>query len=310
MISIIVPVYNEEKNIPLLYKEIKETIHKLNKKIELIFINDGSKDNSEQILKKIQDENDDVKIINLAKNFGQTPAIAAGLDAASGDDIILMDGDLQNDPEDIIRIQDIYFKNNFDCVAGYRKDRKDSFFQKVLISKIANTLISKIVGNKIYDAGCSLKIFKKKLIEKMTVHGEMHRLLLVFFFLKSDNIFQIAVNHRKRIHGKSNYGFGRIFKVFLDVIFIVFCQKFLSKPMYFFGIFFTSLFSISIFSFIFTLILRYFFDIPFMNTPLPIMIFFFLISSFLFLFLGIICELLVKILIKKDSTLQYFKKEL
>ena len=309
MISIVVPVFNEEKNILILFKEIKLSIKKLSEKTELIFVNDGSTDKSETVLNQLKKDHNFVKVINLSKNFGQTPAIAAGIDMANGDSIIIMDGDLQNDPRDILKIYKIFKDKEYDCVAGYRKNRKDSFFQKVLISKIANYFISKIIGNKIFDAGCSLKIFKSKLIENMTIHGEMHRLLLVFFFLKTQNIFQIEVNHRSRVHGNSNYGLGRIFKVFLDVIFIIFCQKFLSKPMYFFGIFFVSLFSISILSFLLALFFRYNLNIPFMNTPLPIMIFFFLISSFLFLFLGIISELLVKILISKDSSLQYFKKD-
>lgn len=232
-ISIVIPIYNEEENINLLYQKIKDVMDSKNYNYEIIFVDDGSQDNSLNILREIQKNDEKVIVISLRKNFGQTSAFAAGFDYATGDVIITMDGDLQNDPEDIPKL--IELSKEYDIVSGWRKNRKDPFISRRLPSMIANWLISKVTGVKLHDYGCSLKAYRKDVLKNINLYGEMHRFIPAVASQYGVKITEVETKHHPRKFGKSKYGISRTFKVILDLIMIKFFQSFFSKPLRAFG---------------------------------------------------------------------------
>ncbi|WP_297886921.1 glycosyltransferase family 2 protein [Sulfurihydrogenibium sp.] len=240
-LSIVVPIYNEEENLPILYKKIKDVIENLfrqekykDKTYEIIFVNDGSKDRSWEIIKEIAEKDPHVVGINFRRNFGQTAAMAAGFDKAKGEIIITMDGDLQNDPEDIPKLLE-KIDEGYDVVSGWRKDRKDAFLSRTLPSRIANWLISKVTGVHLHDYGCSLKAYKAEVAKSLDYYGEMHRFLPALSKVVGANITEIPVKHHPRIYGKSKYGISRTFKVILDLIWVKFLLDYRNKPLRVFG---------------------------------------------------------------------------
>ncbi len=234
LISIIVPVFNESESIGLLLDEVINVMssHKFN--FELIVVNDGSKDNTHQVLKQLTLKIKELSVISLRKNYGQTAAMSAGFDNSKGDIVITLDGDLQNDPNDIpLLISEI--NNGFDLVCGWRFDRKDKLINRKIPSKIANKLIAHVTGLKLHDYGCSLKAFKKEIIEDIKLYGELHRFLPVLASIEGARIKEIKVNHRSRKYGSSKYGIDRTFRVLMDLLTVWFMTKFLTRPMYGFG---------------------------------------------------------------------------
>ncbi|MDC3064608.1 glycosyltransferase family 2 protein [bacterium] len=234
LISIIVPVFNEGESIDLLLDEVINVMssHKFN--YELIVVNDGSKDNTNQVLKQLTSKIKELSVISLRKNYGQTAAISAGFDNSKGDIVITLDGDLQNDPNDIpLLIAEI--NKGYDLVCGWRFDRKDKLINRKIPSKIANKLIAHVTGLKLHDYGCSLKAFKKEIIEDIKLYGELHRFLPVLANIEGARIKEIKVNHRRRQYGSSKYGIDRTFRVLMDLLTVWFMTKFLTRPMYGFG---------------------------------------------------------------------------
>ncbi len=234
LISIIVPVFNESESIGLLLDEVINVMssHKFN--FELIVVNDGSKDNTHQVLKQLTLKIKELSVISLRKNYGQTAAMSAGFDNSKGDIVITLDGDLQNDPNDIpLLISEI--NNGFDLVCGWRFDRKDKLINRKIPSKIANKLIAHVTGLKLHDYGCSLKAFKKEIIDDIKLYGELHRFLPVLANIEGAIIKEIKVNHRSRQYGSSKYGIDRTFRVLMDLLTVWFMTKFLTRPMYGFG---------------------------------------------------------------------------
>ena len=234
LISIIVPVFNESESIGLLLDEVINVMssHKFN--FELIVVNDGSKDNTHHVLKQLTLKIKELSVISLRKNYGQTAAMSAGFDNSKGDIVITLDGDLQNDPNDIpLLISEI--NNGFDLVCGWRFDRKDKLINRKIPSKIANKLIAHVTGLKLHDYGCSLKAFKKEIIEDIKLYGELHRFLPVLANIEGARIKEIKVNHRIRQYGSSKYGIDRTFRVLMDLLTVWFMTKFLTRPMYGFG---------------------------------------------------------------------------
>ncbi|MCX7770015.1 MAG: glycosyltransferase family 2 protein [Proteobacteria bacterium] len=232
-VSIVIPIFNEEENINLLYERIKFVMDNTKNPYEIIFVDDGSKDNSLNILKKIQENDEKIIVISLRKNFGQTSAFAAGFDYATGDVIITMDGDLQNDPDDIPKL--IELSKEYDIVSGWRKNRKDPFISRRLPSIIANWLISKVTGVKLHDYGCSLKAYRRDVLQNINLYGEMHRFIPAVASQYGVKITEVETKHHPRKYGKSKYGISRTFKVILDLIMIKFFQSFFSKPLRAFG---------------------------------------------------------------------------
>jgi len=234
MVSVIVPLYNEEDNLKLLNNKISQALNNLGRKYEIIYIDDGSKDNSPNLLKEFNQRDNRVKFIILAKNFGQTLAIQAGIDYSKGEIIVILDADLQNDPADISKLLE-KINGGYDVVSGWRKIRKDPFFSKKIPSFFANRLIMFLSGIKIHDLGCALKAYKRSALAQIRLYGEMHRLLPLYAAARGAAIAEVEVSHNPRSSGKTHYGLMRIFKVCLDLITIKFFDRYSTRPIYFFG---------------------------------------------------------------------------
>ncbi len=236
-ISIVIPIYNEERNIPILYEKLKSVLNRIPLKHEIVFVDDGSTDGSRKLLEEIAGKDESVKVVEFSRNFGQTPAMMAGMDISKGDVIITMDGDLQNDPEDIPRLLE-KIEEGYDVVSGWRKDRKDATLSRKIPSRIANWLIGKLTGVKIHDYGCTLKAYRASILKNVRLYGEMHRFIpaIVSMVTATDRIVEIPVKHHPRLYGKSKYGISRTLKVIVDLLFVWFSKKFLQKPIHFFGI--------------------------------------------------------------------------
>ncbi|MBT7297013.1 glycosyltransferase family 2 protein [Candidatus Woesearchaeota archaeon] len=296
-LSIVVPIYNEEKNIKILYNEIKLVLNNLKKTHEIIFINDGSTDNSEKIMNTIKDNN--FRKINFRKNFGQTAALDAGFKASKGNVIITLDGDLQNDPKDIHKLL-IILDKGYDIVAGWRANRKDSFSKK-FISKGAKFLRRIILNDNLRDSGCTMRAYKKECIKELNLYGEMHRFIHIILSMKGFKIAQTKVNHRKRIHGITKYNSSRTVKSFLDMLLLKFWLKYSTRPIHLLGG--TGLLSTGAGSLmlIYLIFIKLFFNAAIANRPLLLFAIFFIIIGFLFLMFGILADILIKIYYKDDT---------
>ncbi len=235
-LSLVIPVFNEAENLPILHAEITESCSKLGKTYEIIFIDDGSQDNSFFVLKKIQREDSAVKLIKLRKNFGQTAALTAGFDQAQGEIVITLDADLQNDPNDIQQFIE-KINEGYDIVSGWRKHRKDNLFSRRLPSMIANWLISRITKVKLHDYGCTLKAFRKEIIKNIKLYGELHRFIPAIASQMGVSIAEIKVNHRARRFGKSKYSIFRFPRVILDLLTVKFLLSYSTRPLQVFGFF-------------------------------------------------------------------------
>ncbi len=288
-LSIIIPVYNEEENIAKLNEQICPVLVEFGYNYEIIYVNDGSTDDSLKILNQLADD-EHIRIINFMKNYGQSAALQAGFDLACGDVIIPLDADLQNDPKDIKKMIELY-DNGFDLVSGWRKGRQDNII-RVLPSKVANFIISHLTGIKLHDFGCTLKVYNAELLKKVRLYGELHRFIpvMVSIYSGGTNFAEIEVNHHKRIFGKSKYNLSRTLRVILDLCTITFLQKFADRPIQFFGGCAFILFLISLV----TLILS--FGAEFIYTFLVLFLVGWLFLGFAFtaLLIGILAELLMR----------------
>lgn len=234
MISIVIPAYNEEENVPVLYDKLKRVLDSLDDDYEIIFVDDGSEDGTSEILKELAQKDKRVKVIRFRRNYGQTAAMYAGFEHAKGDVIITMDADLQNDPEDIPRLLE-KIKEGYDIVSGWRKDRKDPFLSRRLPSKIANWIISKVTGVELHDYGCTLKAYRSEIAKRYRLYGDMHRFLPALAKRFGARITEIPVKHHPRLYGKSKYGIGRTIRVILDIFLVKFLNEYITKPLYVFG---------------------------------------------------------------------------
>ena len=233
-LSIVIPVFNEECNLEELQRRIVAVMTELENEYEVIYVNDGSSDESAAILDKLAAEDQHVKVLHFMRNYGQTAAIAAGVDHAEGDAVCFMDADLQNDPADIPAML-AKLDEGHGVVSGWRKHRKDGFFLRKLPSRIANRMISSATGVKLHDYGCTLKIYRKKYLQGFHLYGEMHRFLPAYAHQAGADIVEMPVRHHPRIHGKSKYGLERTFKVILDLFTVKFLGEYAHKPIYLFG---------------------------------------------------------------------------
>ena len=230
-ISVVVCVYNEEENIRPLVEKITSSLQGID--YEIIYVDDGSTDNTVQEL--LTTGNSLITLISLKKNYGQSSALAAGIQHAKGEFIVLLDGDLQNDPSDIPMMLEKAEKEGWDMIAGFRKDRKDGVLLRKIPSIIANAIIRKTTRVKIRDYGCTLKLFKSDLAKDLSLYGELHRFIPVLASLEGAEISQMEVQHYPRQYGKSKYGINRTFKVIADLFLMIFIKKYLQKPMHLFG---------------------------------------------------------------------------
>src|SRR3989344_2333956 len=309
-ISVVMPVYNEAESILILIDELTEVLGELKLNYEIIAVNDGSKDNSFEILKELAVRNHNIKLINFRTNMGQTAAISAGIDYATGDLIVPIDSDLENDPHDIPKLL-TKLDEGYDVVSGWRKNRwQDNYITRKIPSMVANWLISKITKVPLHDYGCILKVYKKEVIQGVNLYGEMHRFIPAYAVWRGAKVAEVTVNQRKRIHGKSNYNLWRTFKVVLDLIVIRFLDKYMNTPIHFFGgIGFVSL-AIGLFSGFFAVILRLFHFADLVETPLPVFSALFIIVGVQMIAMGIISEMLMRTYYESQGKKSYAIKDL
>jgi glycosyltransferase involved in cell wall biosynthesis len=292
-LSIILPVFNEEDNIALQYEDILRSVTPLKKTYEIIFVDDGSTDKSFGILQNIAKKNKNVKLVQFRRNFGQTAALAAGIDHSSGQIIIIMDSDLQNDAEDIARLAE-KIEEGYDVVSGWRKDRRDKYFSRKVVSKLANWLIRKVSKVQIHDIGSS-QAYRGDVLRQVKLYGEMHRFIPVHASWLGAKITEIPVKHHARKFGKSKYGLVRTFKVLLDLMTIKFLGSYSTKPIYFFGGTGILLIFASTVSFIAVIVMKIVQDQSMIRNPLLLLTVMLIIISFMFFLLGILAELLTRV---------------
>jgi glycosyltransferase involved in cell wall biosynthesis len=314
--TVIVPFYNEAKNIQSFNNELIINLKKIDngkRNLEIVYVDDGSSDETFNELKKLSTNTVETLIIKHRTNLSQSAAINTGIGQSKYENIVIMDGDLQNDPNDLAKMVS-EFEKGTDMLIGWRKHRKDNFFSRTLPSTIANFIVRLFSRSKIHDHGCAFKILKKEIIDDFTNWGDFHRLLAARLANNGYQVNEIEVKHNSRIHGRSNYGFGRILKVIIDLLYLKFFKNYKTQSIYFFGLFSFFSFLLSILFFIYMLILKYFYATSFIQTPLPLLVIFLIMVGLIFLFIGILAQLIINQdskNINKESNIKekiYFKK--
>ncbi len=293
MLSIIIPVYNEAENLPILYERLTHVLAAIDQPWEVIFINDGSIDGTKQTLNQLADQDGKVKVIHFKRNFGQTAAMMAGIDFASGDILISMDGDLQNDPADIPPCL-AKLAEGYDVCSGWRRDRQDSTLKRTIPSRIANSLISWISGVHLHDYGCTLKAYKKEVIKGVKLYGEMHRFIPIYASWQGAKVTEIPVTHHPRLHGTSKYGLERTVKVLLDLIVVKFLTQYAQKPIYVFGCVGLVNILIAVVAAGASLYYKFFGNKSFISTPLPLLFVLTSITGVMCILMGLLAEIVIR----------------
>jgi glycosyltransferase involved in cell wall biosynthesis len=292
-LSLFLPVLNEEPNLRPMHAKISEALNALGKTAEVIYVDDGSTDKSLEILREIADGDERVRVISLRRNYGQTAAMSAGIDAAKGKILIPMDADLQNDPSDIFRLLD-KLNEGYDVVSGWRKNRQDKLISRKIPSKVANRIISWIGGVPLHDYGCSLKAYRRDVIQDVRLYGEMHRFIPIYASWAGARVTEIPVEHHARTMGKSKYGISRTIKVVFDLMTIKFMASYQTKPIYVFGTFGLIAFLLSILAGLWAFVLKFIYGVSFILTPLPVIAIVLLAISMQFFLMGLLAEMLVR----------------
>ena len=292
-ISVFLPVYNEEPNLRPLHAKLDEALKALGRTAEIVYVDDGSSDGSLKILRELAEQDSRVRVVALRRNYGQTAAMAAGIDAATGKVLIPMDADLQNDPADITRLLD-KLDEGYDVVSGWRKHRKDKMVTRKIPSMIANRLISMIGGVPLHDYGCSLKAYRRESLQDVRLYGEMHRFIPIYASWAGARVTEIPVDHHPRTMGKSKYGLSRTLKVVFDLMTIKFMASYQTKPIYVFGTFGMLAFGISLLGGLYALFLKLFHKADFVQTPLPILAIVMFAVGIQFLLMGLLAEMQVR----------------
>ena len=233
-LSIVVPLYNEEESLPLLVEKLLEALRPLGRSFELVLVDDGSSDGTASVLRGLSAQTPELVAVLLRRNYGQTPAMSAGFDASRGDLIVTLDGDLQNDPADIPMLLE-QLEQGYDLVSGWRHQRQDHAVSRLLPSKLANRLIARVTGVRLHDYGCSLKAYRRELVDDISLYGELHRFLPALASIEGARITEVKVNHNARQFGQSKYGIDRTFRVLMDLLTVWFMKRFLTRPMHVFG---------------------------------------------------------------------------
>src|SRR5215212_1616780 len=292
-ISVFLPVFNEEPNLLPLHAKLDKALKSLGRSAEIVYVDDGSSDGSLKILRDIAQLDPRVRVVALRRNYGQTAAMAAGIDAAKGKVLIPMDADLQNDPADIARLLE-KLDEGYDVVSGWRKNRKDKMVTRKIPSMIANRLISWIGGVPLHDYGCSLKAYRRESLQDVRLYGEMHRFIPIYAAWAGARVTEIPVEHHARTMGKSKYGLSRTLKVVFDLITIKFMASYQTKPIYVFGSFGFLAFGISLLGGLYAVFLKIFHKADFVQTPLPILSIVMFAVGVQFLLMGLLAEMLVR----------------
>ncbi len=291
--SVVIPVFNEAEGLPSLVALLRDALYGLGGRFEIIFVDDGSSDGSAAYLKDLAAADQRVVFVQLRRNYGQTAAMMAGIQHASGEVIIPMDADGQNDPHDIPKLL-AKLEEGFDVVSGWRKSREDAAFTRVLPSKLANALISRLLGVKLHDYGCTLKAYRREVIEDVRLYGEMHRFIPIFAAWEGAKVTELPVLHHPRRFGTSKYGLGRITRVLLDLVTLVFIDRALDRPMQFFGKIGALAFVTSFAVFGWAVALRLIWGTSLIQTPLPLLAATAGLAGILFLLLGIMAEIITR----------------
>ncbi len=309
-LSIVVPVYNEEKNLPELFDQVHSTLKDVDYDWDLTFVDDGSRDQSKEVMKDLQSKFPNrVRNIMFRRNYGQTAAIVAGIDHSDGDIVILMDADLQNDPADIpVLLAEM--DKGYDVVSGWRKDRQDNTLTRTIPSHLANKLISSATGVKLHDYGCTLKAYRRDVLDNINLYGEMHRFIPVFADDVGAKISEVVVRHHPRKHGKANYGLERTFKVILDLITVKFLMQYSKKPIYLFGSIGGGMILVGLALFIWLTIRKLVTTTGILTSPffqIAVMLF---LLGFIAILMGLIAELLMRTYFESQHKKTYTIKEI
>ena len=292
-ISVFLPVFDEEPNLRPLHAKLDEALGKLGRTAEIIYVDDGSTDGSLEVLRDLARLDGRVRVVALRRNYGQTAAMAAGIDAARGDVLIPMDADLQNDPVDIIRLLE-KLDEGYDVVSGWRKNRKDTMITRKIPSMLANRLISWIGGVPLHDYGCSLKAYRRESLEDVRLYGEMHRFIPIYASWAGARVAEIPVEHHARTMGKSKYGLSRTLKVIFDLMTIKFMASYQTKPIYVFGTFGLIAMGLSFIAGLLAFFLKFVEGVSFILTPLPVITVVMLAIGVQFLLMGMLAEMLIR----------------
>ena len=308
MLSITIPLYNEAENIAPLYERVVAELEALGRPFEVILVNDGSTDGSERLLDVLAAKDARVKVVHFRRNYGQTAAMMAGIRYASGEIIIPMDGDLQNDPADIAKLL-AKLDDGFDVVSGWRKERKDRAVTRRLPSWLANRLISRWSGVRLHDYGCSLKAYRRSTLAGVHLYGEMHRFIPIYAAQQGARVTEIVVNHRPRVHGTTKYGLGRAPNVFLDLLLVSFLRRYGTKPIHLFGkVGLYNLFA-SILAFALMIYFKFWGGKTFVETPLPLLAIMFFSVGCLSILMGLLAEVTMRTYHESSQRRTYLVRE-
>ncbi len=316
-LSVLIPVFNEVDNVEPLHAELDAVLSPRSLRYELIFVDDGSTDGTTAKLDAIHRRDPaHVRVVRLRRNCGQTAALTAALDRARGEILIPIDGDRQNDPADIPRLLE-KLEAGFDVVSGWRKQRQDAFITRKVPSWLANRLVAKLSGVPLHDFGCTLKAYRRQVLEGVRLYGEMHRFIPIFAAWQGGRVIELVVNHRPRTSGRTKYGLGRTFNVVLDLILIRFLQRYSQRPLHFFGRFGLWSFGLGVVSFLAMLYFKYLFPWPlaswgsdaepksFIATPLPLLTVMFFLGGWICILLGILAEVIMRTYYESQAKTTY-----
>ncbi len=306
-LSIVSPVYNEEDNLFELHEELKDVLDELEMEYEIIFVDDGSSDDSYRIMKELAEKDEAFRAVKLRKNFGQSSALQAGFDESKGDVVISMDSDMQNDPKDIPKLLK-KLDESWDCVVGWRHEREDPLGKRIF-SKVSSWLRRIYLGTKLHDFGCTLKAFKRECLNELKLSGEMHRYIPSLLRWRGFDVTEVKVNHRERKHGETKYGGIRVFKGFMDMINVWFWRKFHGRPLHLFG-------GLGILSAFIGLVAAWlaiywkiFEGITFTSTPLPLFSVFMVLAGALLFVSGLLADVMLKNYYSVEEKSTYSVKE-
>lgn len=294
MISVVIPLHNEEANVPLLAAKLTPALVALGRDYEVIFINDGSTDATAARVKEACAADPRLKAIHFRRNAGQTAAMQAGFTHARGDIIVAMDGDLQNDPADIGRVI-AKLDEGYDLVSGWRKDRRDHPIKRNFLSRVANGLISSTTGVRLHDYGCSLKAYRREVLEGIALYGEMHRFIPVYAYWNGARIGEVTVTHHARVHGVSKYGLERVIKVLFDLGVVLFLHRYAQKPIYVFGLCGLASWAFSAIATLAAVAYKVLGDKSFIQTPLPLIAVTMFFTGVICFLMGLLAELSIRI---------------
>jgi glycosyltransferase involved in cell wall biosynthesis len=295
-VSLVAPCYNEAESIPHLLPKLDAAVEVLRGRgleVEVLLVDDGSRDGTADLLKAATATRPELRVIRLARNFGQTAAMQAGFASAKGDVIVPMDADLQNDPVDIPRLLDA-IEQGYDVVSGWRRDRKDKTLSRKLPSWAANGLISRVSGVRLHDYGCTLKAYRREVLEGVNLYGEMHRFIPIYAAQRGARVGEIVVSHHPRVHGKTKYGLGRVPNVLLDLILVQFLWRYGTKPMHVFGKFGLASLAAAVVSFGLMVWFKFWGGKSFVETPIPLVVVMFFLIGCVSILMGLLAEITMR----------------